>query len=115
MSATDGVIDASFVEEKGTSLAVAEPVGSVALFNTDDPVEVIQKATRIADALKDVIMQRGLVSKIGAKEYPQVEAWQVFRRDAGRFAGCRMDAPGRRRLGSARARLQQARPSHFIG
>src|SRR5437762_2495980 len=50
----------------------------VSLFGTTDPVEVIAKAARVAGALKDVIVAKGLVSKIAGKEYPRCEAWTLL-------------------------------------
>lgn len=71
------VTDAEFTET--TALAVAEPVAPPAtLFGTDDPVEVIAKATRIADALVAVVEKKGLIANIKGKKYPQVEAWQTM-------------------------------------
>lgn len=73
MSAAE-TVDADF-----RPLAVAEPAPPPpAMFGTDDPVEVVAKATRVADALKAVVVSKGLVSKIQGKEYPQVEAWQTL-------------------------------------
>lgn len=78
---TDAVVDAEFVEEnnaeKHGALAVREEARSAppSLFHTDEPVEVIAKATKVADALKAVVVAKNLVSNIQGKEYPQVEAW----------------------------------------
>lgn len=69
------VIDAT-ADEVGTDLVPAPP--SAALFKTDDPVEVIEKATRAADALKSVVASRGLIVSIRGKEHPRVEAWQTL-------------------------------------
>lgn len=70
-------IEGEFREHGSTALAVREeiPEQSPALFGTSDPVEVIQKAVRVADALKAVVVSKKLVSNISGKEYPQVEAW----------------------------------------
>ena len=48
------------------------------LFGTDDPLKVVEKTTEIADALKDVIVQRGLYSKIQGKTFVQVEGWRLL-------------------------------------
>lgn len=74
-------IDAEFVAEGSTSLAVREEANAVApagLFATDDPVEVITRATRVADALKAVVVGKKLISNIQGKEYPLAEAWTTL-------------------------------------
>lgn len=66
------------IEGEITALAVREeyaPPAPAGLWQTDDPVEVIGKATRVADALKAVVVSKGLISNIQGKQYPQVEAW----------------------------------------
>jgi hypothetical protein len=47
------------------------------LFRTDDPVEVVQRATRVADSLKGVLRAQGLISMISGREYVRVEGWSV--------------------------------------
>lgn len=73
------VIEAEFKEQPG-ALAVREepPQASIALFGTDDPVDIIGKAVRVADALKNVLVQKKLIKKIRDKDYPIVEAWQTL-------------------------------------
>ena len=51
------------------------PEAAVTLFGTDDPAEVIQKATRMADALMNVVRSKQLAKRIGPKDYLLVEAW----------------------------------------
>ena len=71
------VIDASYTES--APLAVREEhANPPTLFGTTDPVEVIAQATRVADALKAVVVAKRLVSTIQGKEYPHVEAWQTI-------------------------------------
>jgi hypothetical protein len=72
-------VDAEFVASEGqeTALAVPQAVAPLAIFQTQDPVEVIEKATRVANALKAVMVQKNLVKHIQGKEYPLVEAWQL--------------------------------------
>jgi len=48
------------------------------LFATDDPVEVVERATRVANALKDVLVQQGMIQRIGQGEHVKVEGWQVL-------------------------------------
>ncbi len=68
----------------GTSLAVvpdasSTPPPNLAVFGTDDPVEVIPKATRVADALKAVIVSKGLAKRLGSRtaEYVEIGGWQT--------------------------------------
>jgi len=51
---------------------------AVGLFGTNEPVAVIEKAGKVASALKAVIVKQGLVSKISGKEYPRCEAWTLL-------------------------------------
>jgi hypothetical protein len=64
--------------EAETKLVPYQAPQSPSLFGTADPVEVIDKAARVADALKKVIVANGLVSKISGKEYPRCEAWTLL-------------------------------------
>ena len=57
---------------------VQEPAHPANLFNTDDPVEVVERAARVADALRDVIVQRKLYKDIQGKPHVQVEGWQTL-------------------------------------
>lgn len=69
------------IDAEHTAIAVREepdPQAQVALFGTSDPVAVIVQATRVADALKDIVVKKKLVSMIQSKEYPLVEAWQTL-------------------------------------
>jgi len=71
-------IDAEFTESKALATVSSEPLPPATLFGTDDPVEVITKASRIATALKAVVKAKGLIANIKGKEYPVVEAWQTM-------------------------------------
>lgn len=80
------VIDGEYREEtpRGSALATRErwepaPVPQPpALFGTDDPVEVVEHAVRVADALKGVVVAKKLISNIQGREYPLVEAWTTL-------------------------------------
>lgn len=48
------------------------------LFRTDDPVEVVAQATRIADALHTVLKSKGMLQRIGDKDHVKVEGWQTL-------------------------------------
>jgi hypothetical protein len=70
-------------EEIGADLAKidedhAAHASSQTLFRTDDPVEVIERATKAADALKKVIAQRGMVQNIQGREHVLVAGWQTL-------------------------------------
>ena len=79
---TDDIIDVvpenalAVAASAPAALAVAPPEQS--LFGTDDPVVIIERAVRIANALKRVIVAKHLVKNIKGKEYPVVEAWQTL-------------------------------------
>jgi hypothetical protein len=82
------IIDSTAVEH-GTDLEPAthaQPPAS--LFHTDDPVEVIEKATRVADALKAVIVNQGLFTPVQGKSHVNVEGWQVLGAMLGVTAVC---------------------------
>lgn len=72
---SDAVVDAEVVEEPQELVHVAHPT---TLFRTDDPVEVLARAKRVADALAPVIRSAGLVQNISGKDYLNVEAWQTL-------------------------------------
>lgn len=48
------------------------------LFGASDAVAVVQKATAVATALREVIEKQGLISKIQGKSYPKCEAWTLL-------------------------------------
>lgn len=76
MATTD--TNAEVIDGTAVEIYRQPPSTPSTLFHTDDPVEVIEKATRVADALKKVVASRGLIARIGGKEHPQVEAWQTL-------------------------------------
>lgn len=47
------------------------------LFRTDDPVEVVEAAGKVADALKGVLDKQGLTSNISGRAHVRVEGWQT--------------------------------------
>lgn len=63
------------VDEIGTAVEIHEQAAPLNLFRTDDPVEVLEKAARCADALKGVIDQKRLYKRIGNKDHVLVEGW----------------------------------------
>lgn len=81
------IVDATVVDEPpGTALATQELHGN--LFNTDDPVEVVERAARVANALRDVIEQRQLYENIKGKQHVRVEGWQLLGSMLGITAVC---------------------------
>lgn len=64
------------------------PVQAVTLFGTDEPREVVLRAKAHADALADVIKERGLCTTIQGKAYVHVEAWALLGSQLGVFAVC---------------------------
>lgn len=58
------------------------------LFGTTEPTEVIQKATAAADALKDVLEKKQLLSNIKGKKHVRVEGWQLLGSMLGVTAVC---------------------------
>lgn len=66
----NGVVDSTAVE-----VYHAPPA---ALFGTNDPAEVIQKASQVADALRDVIRTKRLYANIQGKDHVLVEGWQLL-------------------------------------
>ncbi len=65
-------------QEPENALVQYHPLPPPSLFGTSDPVEVVAKASRVAEALKSVIIKQGLISKISGKEYPRCEAWTLL-------------------------------------
>lgn len=75
---TSEIVEAEVVEVNGTDVVETHQDQSVTLFRTDDPVQVLERATQTADALKDVIEQRGLFTNISGKAHVRVEGWQTL-------------------------------------
>lgn len=61
-------------------------VSPATLFQTDDPVEIVEKAKRQAEALMTVVREKKLSKRIGAKEHIFVEAWTMLGSFVGVFA-----------------------------
>jgi hypothetical protein len=69
------VVDADVV---GTELEHVEHAPPPSLFRTDDPVEVLDKASTVATALARVIDQQGMFVNIRGKNYVTVDGWQTL-------------------------------------
>lgn len=74
---TEPITDAEIVEDPGTSLAVQQQTPTT-IFKTDDPMEIMQRTSEVASALKEFIGKQGLVSKISGRDYIVVEGWQML-------------------------------------
>jgi hypothetical protein len=72
MSEAEIIHDAEVI---GTEL---EPVTSGTLFRTEDPVEIIGKATAVAAALAEVLRNQKLTSDIKGKPHVRVEGWTLL-------------------------------------
>lgn len=59
-------------------LAVQEAKPVAGLFASDDPVEIIEQATKRANALMQVVRKQGFAKNIQGREYLQLEAWQTL-------------------------------------
>lgn len=71
----------STAEDLGAELvpqAAPETPAATTLFHTDDPVEVVERASRVANALKSVLVQQGMIQRIGQGEHVRVEGWQTL-------------------------------------
>lgn len=77
-------------EEIGTDVEVTtgQEIAPANLFGTDDPVEVVEAATRVANALKDVIVAKRLFQQIQGKEHVLVDGWQLVGAMLGVTAVC---------------------------
>jgi hypothetical protein len=60
------------------------PGGTLTLFGTSDPNEVIQMAGKVATGLKDVLVKQRLTQRIGSSDHVKVEGWQTL----GSMVGC---------------------------
>lgn len=78
----DEVID---VGENAVVVAQAAPVS---LFRTDDPTEIVARATSVANALSAVIEDRKLYKMIQGKRHVVVEGWTLLGSMLGVFPVC---------------------------
>lgn len=92
MSTEPHIVDGQ-AEEVGTELAPVEHQPPANLFRTDDPVEVVVQATRVADALKDLLVRQGLTQNIQGKAHVRVEGWQALGAMLGVTAICTATEP----------------------
>lgn len=79
MSDVPETIEGEVEEQLGQALEVAGATPpSPTLFRTDDPLEVIRRATDVANALKEVLRQQRLIARIGNREHVLAEGWTLL-------------------------------------
>jgi len=71
-----------------TATVAIQPQTSVGLFGSDDPVAVVQKATRVANALADIIKAKKLYANIQGRSHVLVEGWTLLGSMLGVFPVC---------------------------
>lgn len=81
-------IETEVVSQSDTLAVQVRQNSEIGLFGTRDPAAIIGKAKTVAQALKDVIVKQGLVSRISGKEYPRCEAWTLLGTMLGVFPVC---------------------------
>lgn len=69
-------METQLLEPLNGSVEVA-PRPSVNLMGTDDPVAVIERSSRVATALGELILRRSLYTEIHGKKYVHLDGWQV--------------------------------------
>lgn len=62
---------------QGTSMEL-EPAANRTLFRTDDPVEVLEVAGRVATALKGALTAGGMVQRIKGHDHVRIDGWQTL-------------------------------------
>jgi len=62
------------------------PATATNLFGTDDPAEVVVRATERANALAAIVNERKLYTVISGQKFPHVEAWTLLGSMLGVFA-----------------------------
>jgi hypothetical protein len=75
MPATARIDSSEAIESTSVEL---EPTADRTLFRTDDPVQVLESAKRVAAALKAELEAAGMVLRIGGREHVRVEGWATL-------------------------------------
>lgn len=65
-------------DPQSAELVVLEPQAPLALFGTNDPLQVIAAASRVATSLATVVNERKLYAIVNGKKFPTVEAWTLL-------------------------------------
>lgn len=71
-------IEGEIVAEESQYLPAVRPEASPTLFGTDDPSEVIVRATAMAKPLADVVRKQKLTTNIQGREHVRVEGWTLL-------------------------------------
>jgi hypothetical protein len=75
---SEPVVEAQVVDdEPGTELASVEHAPTT-LFRTDDPAQVLARATDTANALKAVLTEQNMVQRIQGRDHVKVEGWTTL-------------------------------------
>lgn len=48
------------------------------LFKSDNPLVIVERATKLADVLKDILKRQHLTSNIGGKDFVRLEGWSAL-------------------------------------
>jgi hypothetical protein len=78
---TEEIVDGQVVTDPkpGSELVqTRDASANSTLFNTSDPVEVVERASAVAGALKDILRSQGMVQKIQGREHVLVSGWQTL-------------------------------------
>lgn len=78
------VVDGEVDEEDLTPAVVERGT----LFRTEDPVEILQKAAKLADTLKKVLIEQKLITNIKGRDHVRVEGWTLLGTMLGVFPVC---------------------------
>ena len=81
-------VDAEIVDGTALELVPSQEPQPVTLFRTDDPEEVVERASKVAAALKKVITGQKLATRISGREHVRVEGWQTLGTMLGVTAVC---------------------------
>jgi hypothetical protein len=68
------VVDGELIGEE----LVRQPHHAITLFHTDDPAEVVERATRTAQPLAKAVRDRKLSVQISGREHVKVEGWALL-------------------------------------
>jgi len=81
---TETIEDGEIVGEEIALREEATPT----LFHTNDPVQVLERATAVAVPLAEVVRKQGLVTNIKGREHVRVEGWTLLGSMLGVFPVC---------------------------
>jgi hypothetical protein len=79
------------VEEIGAELVPVPAHGT--LFRTDEPSEILRRASATAEALAEVVRKQKLVTNIQGREHVRVEGWTLLGSMLGVFPVCEWSRP----------------------